>query len=450
MEVCHVRVLVALIGALLLAGVGCSGEEPLRTPTQFFVGYAEADVTPPIGTIMGGYGPPGGYRRSTGTHDPIMAQVAIIANDAPQAFVYITMDTVGYFHDFGDWGPGIAAVRQEIVKKIGKQFRMTPEHIVLASTHSHSGPDLTGFWQQTNQGPDLVYLNTLLEAIPAAAKEAADGIRPGTVHYVMTELVGYSGRSEDCSDVLDNSVAVMQARDAAGTPVFTIANYAKHPTSLGSSNTLFSGDYIWGFREEILARTGAPGLYMQGGIAAVHGGPLGPSGADEWESTYDMGRILADAVQTALPSLQQSQSVEIRHAYATTMCQLKSELVKTLIENADFPKRFWNNQGTELWADEVPISWHQVGDAEFASYPGEATPELSLLSKTKMVSQFQFLVGLGNDEIGYLIDKESIAKDTSGRLEGYELTMGLGEDGGQCVWDAHTALGWFDGALAVP
>ena len=449
-EACHVRVIVALMSAVLLAAPGCGGEEPLKTPTQLFVGYAEADVTPPLGSIMGGYGPPGGYRLSTGIHDPIKTQVAIIANDAPQAMVIVTMDTVGYFHDYGEWGPGVSDVRKQIVKAIGKQFRMKPEHIIVSSDHAHSGPDLTGFWQEIGQGPDLAYLESVRDAMVATAQAAAASIQPGTVHYAMGELVGYSGRSEDCSDVIDNSVAVMQARDAGGNPVFTVANYARHPTSLGSSNTDYSADYIWGYREEMLRRTGGAGIFIQGAIAAVHGGPLGPTGADEWEKTYNMGSIIADAVEATFPSLQQSQSVEIRHAYATTECQMLSELVKAMYENADMPKRHMHYVGEELWVNEVPISWHQVGDAELASYPGEATPELSLLTKSKMVSQFQFLVGLGNDEIGYLIDEESIAKDTEERLAGYELNIGMGHDSGQCVWDAHTALGWFDGAFVVP
>jgi len=86
--------------ACVLGFLGC-GEAPLQTPTQFLAGYAEADITPPEGFVMGGYGPPGGFRRSTGVHDPIKLQVAFIANDAPQAFVVATIDTVGFFHDFG-------------------------------------------------------------------------------------------------------------------------------------------------------------------------------------------------------------------------------------------------------------------------------------------------------------------------------------------------------------
>jgi hypothetical protein len=191
-------------------------------------------------------------------------------------------------------------------------------------------------------------------------------------------------------------------------------------------------------------------MYIQGAEAAVHGGSLGASGTDEFDRAYNMGKILADVVKPALASLEQSTSVQIHHAAMLTQCQVKSELVLMVRENMSIPfrKMLTKADGT-VWVEQVPVSWHQVGDAEFAAMPGEATPELALLSKSKMVQPHKFFVGLGNDEMGYIIDKESIAKDPGGQLVGYETTMSMGDDSGQCVWDAHTAMGWFDGAFVV-
>jgi hypothetical protein len=59
-----------------------------------------------------------------------------------------------------------------------------------------------------------------------------------------------------------------------------------------------------------------------------------------------------------------------------------------------------------------------------------------------------FVVAQANDAMGYFIDPESAAKDTTGQLEGYELQMGLGPPGGPCMWDAHREMGWFDGGVS--
>jgi len=296
---------------------------------------------------------------------------------------------------------------------------MKPEHIVVCSSHTHSGPDLAGFWQESDQGPDRAYLEQLVEVFAETAAQAAAALKPATLSFGMTELPGYTGRSENCSDVVDNSVAILQARDAAGTPIFTLVNYAKHPTLLGSENTLFSADFIAGFRDTLEEHTHAPAIFIQGAIAAVHGGTLGPSGDTEWDRAFNMGAILAATVEAALPTLHPSTSYEIRHASLAATCEMKSDLIKLLRQNMHIPMRHMIEKDGRLWVKEVPVSWHVVGDAEFVGFPGEATPELGLAAKAEMVQPFRFVLGLANDEIGYLVDKESIAKDTSGRLASY-------------------------------
>ena len=461
------RTLIALSLASVVALLGCGGDscpkdsllgckndvnDTGKTPTQLLLAYTEVDITPPLDTVMAAYGPPGGYRRTEGTHDPLKAEIAVIANDADQAIVFVTLDVPGCMYDFDTWGPGIKEYREAMVEAVKGKLKLHPAQIVFTSSHTHAGPDLIGFFQPNQTGAPKEYLQALVTDIPAGLATAVANLQPGTLHYTATELVGYTGRDGDppCSDVIDNSVTIMQGRTLDGTPLFTLANYAKHPTTLGSDNHLCSADFIWGFREEMLQRTGAPAMYMQGGEAAVHGGSKGATGDDDFARAYDMGRILADTVEAALPNLEQSVSVQIRHAAAVTTCQVKSELVLMIRENMGIPFRKMHPEGDQMWVDEVPVSWHQVGDAEFAAKPGEATPELALLSKSHMVQPHTFFVGLGNDEMGYIIDKASIEKDPGGQLVGYELTMGMGDDSGQCVWDAHTAMGWFDGAFVVP
>ena len=430
--------------------LGCEGDDTGKVPTQFLLGYAEVEITPPLDTVMAAYGPPGGYRRTEGTHDPLLAQIAVIANDADQAFVLVTLDVPGFMYDFDTWGPAIKDIREAMVKAVKGKLVIHPAKILFASSHTHAGPDLIGLFQPNKTGAPKEYLQQLITDIPAALVTAVDGLQPGTMHYAATELVGYSGRSSNCSDVIDNSVTILQGQAADGTVLFTATNYAKHPTMLGSDNHLCSADFIWGYRQEVEQYTGAPAMFIQGGIAAVHGGPLGVDGADDFEKAYNMGKVLAEAVEGALPNLVQSQSVQIRHAAAITSCEVKSELVSMIRENMGIPfRKMHQDANGSYWVDQMEVTWHQVGDAELASMPGEATPELSFLTKSHMKQPYQFFVGLGNDEMGYLVDKESIAKDTTGQLAGYELTMGIGEDGGQCVWDAHTALGWFDGAFVL-
>ena len=65
---------------LALAGLlcACGGGQGEREPSSIAAGYAEADITPPIGYPLGGFGAPGGLRLATGVHDPILTQVAVL------------------------------------------------------------------------------------------------------------------------------------------------------------------------------------------------------------------------------------------------------------------------------------------------------------------------------------------------------------------------------------
>ena len=191
-------------------------------------------------------------------------------------------------------------------------------------------------------------------------------------------------------------------------------------------------------------QTGAPGVFLQGSIAAVHDGDLEIPG-DGWDRTYNMGKFLADEVVATLPELIKGDVFDIRHRWTVVSCPIEGELVILAYEVFDIPKRRFHTQGDSYVLDYLEMSWHALGPAEFACVPGEPTPEYGFMLRERMTLAQTFVIAQANDAMGYFIDPESAAKDTTGQLEGYELQMGLGLPGGPCMWDAHQELGWFDG-----
>jgi hypothetical protein len=192
-------------------------------------------------------------------------------------------------------------------------------------------------------------------------------------------------------------------------------------------------------------------MFLQGFVAAVHDGPLSGSlpGADQYERAYAMGKLLSDTVVAALPNAVEFKRFDILHKAAHFSCQAAGAYFVFVWENFDMPKRYVSNGPDDsLIIDNLEVSWHRLGDVEFAAFPGEGTPEYSLRLKDRMVSEGRFVVGLANDAVGYLLDPESLAADTSGQLAGYEAKMGLGAPGGPCCFTAMESLGWFDGAGA--
>ncbi len=418
-------------------------------PTSFWVGYGERDITPPDGTVMGAFGAPGGARVTEGVHDPLMVQVAFFTNDAKQAMFIISIDSAGYSYEFGDWGPGVKVLRERIAEAVADDIKIDPHNIMLGSSHSHSSTDLVGFWQPVGEGVPLDILNDVLEKTVAASVDAVNNQQPAELFYAHTELVGHSGRDADCSPVIDNSVNILQPRTLDGEPIVTITNYAKHPTALGSGNKLASADWIWGYREEMKLRTGVSGMFLQGEIAAVHSGPLSGTvpGDDAWERAYNIGSILADSVMEALGEAEVSDEYDIRHRWANFSCETVDSIMKDVYTMLDMPKRNITLTADNRYiVEEMETSWHKLGIAEFGCLPGEGSPEYSIFLRERMISPYKFTVGLCNDEIGYIVEPESLANDTSGQLEGYESKMGVGMKSGPAMWEALESLNCFNGA----
>mgnify|MGYP001206633868 CR=1 FL=1 len=437
---------------LLLAWAGCGTEDGGSGGRRGFrVGYAEADITPPVGTLMGAYGLPGIHRAMTGVHDPLMAQAALFANDAGEAFLIVTLDVAGYLWDFGDWGPGIKALRQSIARALEPGVLLAPEHVMVTSSHSHAATDLTGFYQDIGQGPDPALLQEMQRTLTALAVAAAADLRDANLRFGTTGLSGYTARDQDCSPVLDESVAILQAVDADGKVIVTLANYAKHPTIAPESNRLASADFVWGYRDEMQKATGAPAMFLQGFEAAVHGKYSFHDGEDVWDRVHEVGAALARAVIDAMPAMVPADSYRIEHRAATYSCTGDDSFLVDSILYLDMPKRYLTlNDDGSVTLQEIEVSWHRLGPAEFVAFPGEPSPEYGLMAKARMASPFRFAVALANDQTGYIVEPGSVANDPSGRLAGYELRMGIGAQAGPAAWAALEGLGWFAPGDAGP
>ena len=95
-------------------------------PSRFSVGFARADITPPIGTPLSGY-----YVRrvSDGVLDPLYARCLALSDGKARVLVF-SIDNV-HLHD-----AAFAMVRSEIARKT----HLSLEAVFLACTHTHTGP----------------------------------------------------------------------------------------------------------------------------------------------------------------------------------------------------------------------------------------------------------------------------------------------------------------------
>ena len=91
-------------------------------------GWAEIEITPPLGIALGGRGGP--TTLANKILDPLYAQVLYLKDGKGTGFVLVSFDIVGITHELGD------RIRTAVVHETGAEWNL----VVLNCSHTHSGP----------------------------------------------------------------------------------------------------------------------------------------------------------------------------------------------------------------------------------------------------------------------------------------------------------------------
>ncbi|MGE5530979.1 MAG: hypothetical protein ACM3VW_02535, partial [Bacteroidota bacterium] len=218
------------------------------------VGFAEADITPPLGTrIVGHFNDIFAEK----INDPLRAKAMAVEYD--QAFIFVTCDLLSVRRST------VMQARQRIEEATG----LPGDHISVSATHTHTGPITNNMF---GASPDPAYLETLVDGIVTAAIAAYEKRVPGT----LTAAYGFEGRFSNqrrfimrdgkarmhpapgSTDILyqegpsDPELAVLWGEDADGKPLGCWVNYSCHVNVASAPGTI-SADYP-GFMAAALKR----------------------------------------------------------------------------------------------------------------------------------------------------------------------------------------------------
>ncbi len=192
--------------------------------------FRNLDITPPIGLPMGGYMARRGVAQ--GILDPLTARLVVLeAGILKVLLVVLEVDAVG----------------EEIVQLIRSRLRRAvgclEEHIIVATTHTHSGPQ--GFEKPNPACSE--YVDSIVSRIVEGVTDSSQRLREVRVHVARVNALGIAANRLHPDEPVDPEVVVAVFLDKdAPIPVGVLANYACHPTVLGSANLKYSGD-IFGF-----------------------------------------------------------------------------------------------------------------------------------------------------------------------------------------------------------
>ncbi|MFN5479322.1 MAG: hypothetical protein ACK43J_08415 [Chitinophagaceae bacterium] len=356
----------------------------LTIAQSFQVGAAKRTINPDTDSLYLAGGKPN--RPFIDVHDDLHVK-AIHIDNGKQNITLLTFDCIGLLYP----------VLEEIRKEIRLQnTEISTDHIVMSSTHTHAGPDVVGIW-----GKDFMHTGVIKSHMQKIIKNAVDATleaRSKRASAMMEYAIGTHGEDwvKNISEPseLDRTLSVIRFRDAQQNNIATLTNFACHPTIMDDATTAASSDYVWGYYRYLDSLQGGVNLFFQGSI----GGWIQP---EDVPSSFDnanyYGTRLAAYANGLLKKSKRSASTTMWFNSQKVDFPVVNPMFRMLSKNGIIKRDFGETVHSE-------IAFFQIGDAQFATHPGETVPMMSLQTKELMNTKGpKFVIGLGQDALGYIL-----------------------------------------------
>ena len=430
----------------------CAASATLLGAEGLSAGAAKATITPDVKTAkvyMAGFD---NNRLATGVHDDLYVRCLALAA-GNEKVVMCSADLIGLFYD-------------DVLKIRAKVNAQAPEvtHVIVASTHDHEGPDTMGLWGPTpfQTGIDESYMTLLQDRIAATATEAAHSLEPARLKLALDDhpLLAMLQSDNRPPYVKDPRLVVARLDSVAtGKTIATLVNWSDHPETLGGKNTQITADYPHWLCQYVEGHVGGTAVFMDGSIGGLLS-TLGDDVAlqdpetgevaknDTWRKAELFGNTVGELVVRAL---QAGESVEVdaltvriaviyvplhndrfrvggaAGIYGGRKPLYTEDKLDPSVAEKLFPEygKLKYGSGNDLQTEVNYLTFQIRGQkvAEIVTVPGEIYPELTNGGITRypgadfpdapfepairehLKSKYQFVFGLANDEIGYIIPK---------------------------------------------
>ena len=425
---------------------------PLVSADALLAGAAQSVITPELhkgdAVYLAGFGH---NRVASGVHDDLYARCLALAT-AKETLVICSADLIGLFYD------DVLTIRREFQQKTA-----AASFLIVASTHTHAGPDTLGLYGPSPlyTGIDGKYLDWVDQRIATTAAAAVHAMQPARLELACDDhpLLAMLQGVDRPPTVRDPFLFVMRlVARSTGQPIATVVNWSDHPEVLGRKNTEITADYPHWVRDYLEKQIGGTALFFSGSIGKVSplGGQVSLLDPETGKTAKDGTWRKAELLGTEIGRLAERALKSAKPAGVDSVC-IKTDTVFVPMHNSLFRaaeaagvfagrKRFYTNGKADLAAEtrdlpgvglvhyatghdiktEVDYVQLRSGDttvAEIVTIPGEIYPELvnggvtrfrgadypeaplEPVLREQLKTSYQFIFGLGNDEIGYLIPK---------------------------------------------
>jgi neutral ceramidase len=365
---------------------------------EFRAGVAKADLDPPLGLPMAGYG----TRYSKGTLDPLEARVLALS-DGTRSIALVTLDLCYPFDP-------------PVMEQIRASSRDAVDEVIFHASHTHSGPTYTLAPEAAQHA-----IPRIVQAIQSASRSmvsARIGNGWGQTYlgfnrrYVRTDgSVQMFWRNEpkvSSTFPVDPTVGVVRVDRGDGTPLAVLVHYACHPVVLGPDNLDYSPDYPSEMRRYVEREMGSSSMafFLQGAP-----GDINPY--------YDKTPLIEDAVNVMKQTGQKLGAEAVRvakgiHTQAPAKPEIQTKTVVLTVANrwnlaklkAVLKERYAieGTRAARLLAESMNLPVTTVllnRDLALVGMPGEPFVEFQMQLRAKSPLPNSFLLGYTNGYFAY-------------------------------------------------
>jgi len=384
-------------------------------------GIAREVITPKIGGLLAGYG---SDKPSTVVNDDLTVTALAIEYEKTRALL-ISATVCLIDNNLSD----------RLRALCGEAAGVPAANVILAATHTHSGPVMNAEYN------DQIFIPRCVAAARASAKD----MKPATVGVAKTESrVGINRRkltpegrvllSNNPWATFDPEMTVISFKGEDNKTIANIVHYAAHCTA-ASSNTEITRDWAGVMIDRLEKESGGTTMFIQGLQGDI--GPRLPNGEDKGDIRYVMElgaiagldavraykdiRVFRDEEMTVVTG-----EVKLPHAPLMPLEEAKSELAKLEAgtagrwtagnrNNLTRIIEFYQKGETGESSFVYPQTLIKIGPIVFIPVPFEVSSEISLRLRTYSKYGHTLALGCTNGSNSYLVSQDQICRG------GYEV-----------------------------
>jgi len=384
---------------------------------DFRVGIAKSIITPPAPAWLTGYA--SREMPAKGMVHDLWAKAMVIEENSDNKVVIITTDLLGLSHE----------ISESVAKKVLAKYGIDRAHLLLNSSHTHSGPmvwpclDVIADYSPTDQINVSNYSNQLTNVLVSLVDTAISHLAPMDVFYGHTAAGFAFNRREPTENGIinglnidgatDHDVPVIKVTSKDGLVKAILFGYACHNTTATGENYLINGDYAGFAQIEIEKKyPGCTAMFMLG--CAGDQNPY-PRGSVELAQKH--GEALAVAILDLLKTKLSLITGSLRCDFKLVDLDFKPVDISTYENDIVGTNKFLQrraklmleayNKGWKVDKYSYPIQAINFGNSfVLLALGGEAVVDYSLRTKREFNKFPLFVAGYSNEVMCYIPTKK--------------------------------------------